>query len=218
MFEKIRLPLISILVFLSFVLLWRFFDLPSQEVLVSISKDYFDRYGFLTILLASIIEGMLVVGFYVPGGVVIFTGVILSAGNPNQAILSISATILGFIIAHSFNYFIGRYGWYKLFVKFGFRDSLEEAKNAFESKGYGAIFMSYWNPNIASLISTCAGVLKINFYKFTLNSILAVIIWSTFWGLTAYLLGEQILSYLVYVFLTVMVLWIGFITKKSLVF
>lgn len=216
MFQKIKLPLVISFIFLFFILLWYFLDLPSQDALVAMSKNYFDKYGFLTILIASLIEGMLVVGFYIPGGVVIFTGVILSAGDPSQAVFSVLATIIGFIFAYSFNYFLGKYGWYKLFVKFGLKDSLEEAKHKFENNGYKAIYMSYWQPNLASLISTCAGILKMNLYKFTLHSVLAVVLWSVFWGMSAYLLGEQVLSYLIYIFFAVMLVWIISIVVANL--
>ncbi len=216
-FQKIKLPLIIIIIFLIFILFWKILDLPSDQVLIQLAKDYFIKYGFLTVLLASLIEGMLMVGFYLPGGVVIFAGVILSGGNPNQAILSVSASILGFILAYSFNYLLGKYGWYRIFIKFGLKDSLEEAKDKFEKYGYKAIYMSYWQPNLGSLISTCAGILKSNFYKFTLHSILASTLWYSFWGIVTYVFGEKILSYLVFVFFGIMILWIFsiiFLNKK----
>lgn len=216
MFQKIKLPVVISLIFLFFILMWNVLNLPSDGEMIALSKDYFAKYGFLTLLIAAIIEGMLVVGFYIPGGVVIFAGVILSAGNPSQAVFAVVATMIGFIIAYSFNYFLGKYGWYRLFVKFGLKDSLEEAKHKFEIHGYKAIYMSYWQPNLGSFISTCAGILKLNFYKFFLHSILAGVLWSSFWGLSAYLLGEQILPYLIPVFFGVMVIWILSIIKTNL--
>lgn len=218
MLQKIKLPLIITSVFLIFILLWKILNLPSDEVLIQLAKDYFIKYGFSTVFLASLIEGMLMVGFYIPGGVVIFTGVILSAGNPNQAILSVSASIVGFILAYSFNYLLGKYGWYKVFVKFGMKNSLEEAREKFEKYSFKAIYMSYWQPNLGSLISTCAGILKSDFYKFTLHSILGATLWYSFWGFVTYLLGEGILSYLVFIFFGIMILWIlsiVFLNKKD---
>lgn len=209
MFKKLALPLFCVLFFLALIGIWELLGLPSEEELVEVAREYFFTYGLITIFVASLIESMLVVGWYLPGGLIIFLGVILSAGNPKQAALSILCTIVGFSLGYIANYFLGYYGWYKLFTKFGLSKSLDKAQEQFQKHGYRAIYMSYWQPNLAALVSTSAGVLKASRRKFILTSTIATIIWSLFWGICAYFLGEKILSYLGIVFFGIMGVWIG---------
>lgn len=211
MFNKLKVPIVIILIFVSFILIWDLLNLPPDEVLLSMAQSYFLKYGFITIILASIIEGALVIGWYLPGGVVIFTGVILASGDPKRAILSVLATIIGLSLAYILNYFIGRYGWYRAFVVFGLKNSLENSKVQFQKYGYKAIFMSYWQPNLAALVSTSAGILHIPFKRFFIYSTFAAITWSVFWGTMAYVFGQKILKYLGIVFFGVMIVWIIYI-------
>lgn len=208
MLQKLKTPILIIVVFTVLILLWNLFNLPSEEVLIDVVKSYFSKYGLVTVLLASVVEGMLVVGWYLPGGLVIFLGVILSAGDPYRATLSVIATIIGFCIAYTFNYFLGKHGWYKVFTIFGLKNSLEKAEVQFHKHGYRAMFLSYWQPNLAALISTGAGVLKAPFKKFFFYSTISTILWSVFWGIVAYILGQKVLSYLGVVFFGIMVGWI----------
>jgi len=208
MFKKLKTPLILIIVFVSIILLWDLLDLPPEEVLIEMAKGYFEKYGLVTVLLAAIVEGALVVGWYLPGGLVIFLGVILASGDPYRATLSVIATIIGFCIAYTFNYFLGRYGWYQVLTVFGLKDSLQKAERSFQKHGYKAMLLSYWQPNLAALVSTSAGVLKTPFKKFFIYSTLATMLWSAFWGIMAYLVGQKILEYLGMVFFGIMIIWV----------
>lgn len=215
MIQKLKLPIFVLLISLSFILVWKILDLPSDEVLINMARGFFLKYGFVTVLLAAIIESMLVVGWYLPGGIVIFSGVILASGHPYLALLSVLATIIGCIIGYTANYFLGKYGWYRLFTKFGLSKSLEEAQIQFKKYGYHAMYMSYWQPNLAALISTCAGIAHSSFSKFFFHTTISTILWSLFWGGSAYILGEKVLSYLGIVFFGVMIVWIVYIIYKN---
>ncbi|HRH25243.1 MAG TPA: VTT domain-containing protein [Candidatus Paceibacterota bacterium] len=208
MLKKLKLPILIILIFIAIIGLWKVLGLPSEEVLIEKTREYFFKYGLITVFIASILESMLLVGWYLPGGLIIFLGVILSAGNPVLATLSVLCTILGFSIGYTFNYFLGYYGWHKLFIKFGLAGSLEKAKENFQKYGFKAIYASYWQPNLGALISTSAGTLRAPKNKFIFVSTTATIVWSAFWGLCAYFIGEKILSYLGIVFFVIMSLWV----------
>jgi len=214
-FQKIKLPLFLIFFFLLLILLWKLFKLPPEEELIEIARGYFERFGLLTVLVASIIEGALLAGWYVPGGLVIFLGVILSH-DPKQAVLSVLLTIVGFLIAYVFNYFVGKYGWYKVLLKLGVKSSLEKAQKDFNKHGFKTIYLSYWEPNLASLISTAAGIAQAPFRKFFFTSVMATFLWAIFWGTIAYIFGEQILQYLGGIFFGVIIIWIIFIIVKHI--
>ena len=206
--KKLSLPLTCIAIVLSLSLIWHLFDFPPREEMIVMAKSYFEQYGLVTVFLASLIEGMLLVGWYLPGGLVIFLGVILSAGNPERAILSVLATVAGLFVAYLTSYALGRYGWYKLFMALGLKGPLRDAQAKFEKQSFKAIYATYWQPNLAGLISTSAGILHASFKKFFVASLIATILWSTFWGSAAYFFGEKILDYLGAVFFVTMAGWI----------
>lgn len=213
-FSKIKLPLFIILFFLTLSLLWKLLGLPPEEKLIEMARGYFERYGVITVFFAAIIEGALLAGWYVPGGLVIFLGVILSH-DIERAMLSVLVTILGFLIAYTLNYYVGKYGWYKVLLKFGVRKSLEKAEHNFDKYGWRTIYFSYWEPNLASLVSTAAGIAQANIKKFALHTIVATIWWGIFWGSMAYVFGEKILEYLGPVFFAVMIGWIVYLIIKA---
>ena len=190
---------------------WRFFGLPPQEELIDIAKTYFDKYGLAILLVSSLIEGTVLVGWYYPGSLVIFLGVIL-AGKDIKAVVAAVATItIGLFFAYIVNFLLGKYGWYRLLLKFGLREALEDAKARVTKHGLVAIFMSYWQPNLAALVATSAGILDFSFTKFLIYSLVAAVIWNTFWGTLVYFIGEEVLNLvgLRFVFLAIF-LWIAY--------
>lgn len=208
--QKIKVPILIGTFFITVLLLWNLFNLPSEDELISLARNYFQHYGVVTVFFAAIIEGALFAGWYAPGGLVIFLGVIFSR-SPQQAVASVVATILGFTIAYTLNFFIGKYGWYKALFRLGVRKPLEKANTSFEKYGFRAIYLSYWEPNLASLISTTAGIAKVSFRKFFIASGVATVFWGIFWGSITYIFGQKILNYLGLVFLAAMLGWIVWI-------
>ena len=101
---------------------------------------------------------------------------------------------IAFFVSYIMNYLIGKYGWYKLFVKFGLKKPLDNAQKRLNKHGLKAIMFSYWEPNLASITATAAGVLKLSIKKFILYSIIGVIVWNTFWGVLVFKLGEEALK------------------------
>lgn len=215
MLKKIRLPLIILGVFCFLLLLRKLFPTFEEQKLIETIRTYYLGYGVITVFLAALIEGLLVVGWYLPGGVVVFLGVILSANNPLLAVYSVGATILGFLLAYTINYFLGRFGWYRLFTRFGLKGALEEVKPRVEKHLCKSIFFSYWQPNLGTLVATSAGILRTPFSHFLLYSTIATVLWSSFWGTVTYFLGMTIISYLETVFLLVLTSWIIFLVIKK---
>lgn len=209
--KKALLPLSILGIFMLFYIAWRFFGLPPQDELIEIAKTYFDRYGLAILLVSSLIEGTVLVGWYYPGSLIIFLGVIL-AGRDIKAVVAAVATItVGLFFAYIINFLLGKYGWYRLLLKFGLKEALEDAKARVSKHGLVAIFMSYWQPNLAALVATSAGILDFSFKKFMAYSLAAAVIWNTFWGVLVYSIGERVLNLvgLRFVFLAIF-LWIAY--------
>jgi membrane protein DedA with SNARE-associated domain len=193
-FKKALLPLSVLGVFLIIYVAWRFFGLPPEDELIEIARLYFDKYGLAILLVSALIEGTVLVGWYYPGSLVIFLGVILAGPDVTNIVKAVAVITIGLFFAYILNFFIGKYGWYRLLLKFGLKEALEDAKERVTRHGWLAIFISYWQPNLAALVATSAGILDFSFGKFFLYSLIAAIIWNTFWGVLVYFIGEGALS------------------------
>jgi membrane-associated protein len=192
--KQIWLPLVLLGLCFSILLIWRVFDLPTQEEMVRIARLYFEKYGLITLFISSIIEGILVLGWYYPGSLVIFLGVIFAGKDIPKVIEAVAIITAGLLIAYIIDFFMGKYGWYRLLLKFGLRKPIDVAKQRLEKRGMTAIYASFWDPNLAGLTSTAAGILQFTFKKVFKHFLLALIIWNIFWGTLVYFLGEAALS------------------------
>ena len=190
--KLLSLPLTLLVGFISLFIIWRVFELPPAETIIEHLNVWFNSYGLIIFFISAFIEGILFFGGYFPGVFIIFVSV-LSANSLPEALLRISITTIGLTFAHMVNYTLGRYGWYKLLVRFGLRGPIEDAKDKLIKRGTIAIFASYWLPSISTLTDTAAGILRMSFKKFIYSSISASIFWNLLVGLIVYFVGEKIL-------------------------
>lgn len=217
------IPITLLLLSLVYNVLWIFFKLPKNEELVAIVAKFLETYGLWIVFVSAFIEGVLIAGNYFPGGLVVFLGVLASGNNLPKVAFVIILVTLAFSSAYAVNYVLGKYGWYKLLIKFGMSAQLEQAKTKLEKYSFKAIILSYWHPNLGALISTSAGILKMNFFKFILESLPVVLFWNIFWGTLVYFLGKKALNlvlslkYVIPVVIAwLLILWIKekYFTKK----
>lgn len=193
-FKKALLPLSILGVFLLIYLAWRFFGLPPEEKIIEIARFYFDQYGLVILLVSALIEGTVLVGWYYPGSLIIFLGVILAGKDVSRVAEVVTVITAGLFFAYILNFLLGKYGWYRLLLKFGLREALGDAKERVTKHGLVAIFMSYWQPNLAALVAISAGILDFSFKKFLIYSLVAAALWNTFWGVLVYFVGKSALS------------------------
>lgn len=187
-------PLSLAVLYFVVYLLWKLFHLPSDDRLIPLIKSYFEHYGLLIVFVGAVIEGFLLAGQYFPGGFIIFLGVI-TAGSVFRASEVVAVVCASFFIAYTLNYWVGKYGWYKLLVKFGLGKVLEESKEKVRNKGIlNTVFLTYWEPNLASITATAAGILDVPLGKFAWASAAGLVLWNVFWGILVYLLGDKALD------------------------
>ncbi len=159
------------------------------------------------LFVCAIIEGFFVLGSYFPGGAVIFLAVILA----DQDLLKITAIILlvtiAFMVSYTGDYYLGKFGWYKLFLKFGFKDGMEKAQLRLDKHVRKAIFYSYWDTSLASIMATTAGVLNVPYREFISNSVFSIVFWNTFWSAIIYFIGPSILDMSTSYMIMVIALW-----------
>jgi membrane protein DedA with SNARE-associated domain len=179
---------------LAYNLLWVLFKLPKDDELIALVGQFLNHYGLWIVFISAFIEGVLIAGNYFPGGLVVFLGVLASGNNIPKVAFVVFLVVLAFACSYCVNYVLGRYGWYKLLVKFGLSAQLETAKKKLEQHSFKAIVFSYWHPNVGALISTSAGILKMDFIKFISESLPILLFWNAFWGALVFFLGKQALN------------------------
>ena len=127
-------------------------------------------------------------------------GLWVSRGNMNFLIVVILSVVAGLIGSWCL-YFLGFYGGNFLLEKYTtkFPKQKQYIENKLEylrNKGGKGVFISRLIPVARTIIAIPAGVLKMNFLKFTVYSAMGIFIWNIVFISAGYILGEGILKYI----------------------
>jgi membrane protein DedA with SNARE-associated domain len=190
----IALPLGVLAVFGVLYAIWRVLDLPPEQTIIAIARPYLDRYGIAIVLLCAYVEGLLLIGWYFPGTLVVIFAFVAAGPDAARVAQIAVAAGSGLFAAYLTNFFAGKYGWYRLLLAFGLREPLERAQAQLTRYGLSAIITTYWQANLASCISTAAGILQLPFGRFAAISFLAEAFWISFWATLIFFLGQAALS------------------------
>lgn len=161
--------------------------------------DYLSQYGTVFIFIIIFLEYLNLPGL--PAGIIMpVAGLWVSRGNMNFLIVVILSVVAGLIGSWCL-YFLGFYGGNFLLEKYTtkFPKQKQYIENKLEylrSKGGKGVFISRLIPVARTIIAIPAGVLKMNFLKFTVYSAMGIFIWNTVFISAGYILGEGILKYI----------------------
>jgi membrane protein DedA with SNARE-associated domain len=206
----IAFPLTVLAVFLVLYAIWIALDLPPEDTVIDIARGYLDRYGGVIVLICAYLEGLLLIGWYFPGTLVIIFALIVAGPDASRVAQVAALAGSGLFAAYATNFLLGKYGWYRLLLAFGLREPLENAQRRLTRYGLSAIFTSYWQANLASVISTAAGILQFSVARFLAYSLLAEAFWITFWATLIFFLGQSALSLAGFRMILLMILiWIA---------
>ena len=190
----VALPLAVLAVFGLLYAIWLALDLPPEATIIAIGKGYLDRYGLWIVLVCGYLEALVVIGWYFPGTLVIIFAMIAASGEPLRYVETAAIGAFGLYCGQVTNFLAGRYGWYRLLLAFGLREPLEKGKRRLTRYGLSAIFTTYWQANLASCISTAAGILQFPARRFLVLAFIAQALWFAFWATLIFLLGPAALS------------------------
>lgn len=209
--------IISVVVGIGLLVLMRLVATP--EEIVSNLTNWYEQYGYWVIFISALVEGIFVVNLYFPGSTAILLGGALSSQNELSAILLVLLIILGFFIAYTFNYFLGKFGLYRLLLRFGYKDSIEGTRQSLVLKGPKMMLVSFFHPNVGSVVTTGAGIINMPIRQFLLWCFISLVIWDTIWGIIVYTLSNQVISllgsWLAIPFMLVWILLIYFILRRN---
>ena len=159
---------------------------------------YFIQYGAFFIYLIVLLEYLNLPGF--PAGVIMpLAGIWAAQGEisfPLVMVLTVAAGLTGSLAL----YLLGRYGGNKVlgfyFKKFPkHQPVIEEKMNYLREKGCIGVFVSKLLPMVRTLISIPAGMVKMDFVKYTVSSVCGIFLWNlTFVG-AGYFFGDAAIKF-----------------------
>lgn len=161
--------------------------------------QYFLQYGCFFIYLIVLLEYMNLPGF--PAGIIMpLAGIWAANGKisfPLVMLLSVLAGLTGSWIL----YFLGRMGGPKAmefyFKKFPKHQAvIEEKMEMLREKGSVGVFVSKLLPMVRTIISIPAGMVRMNFVKYTVSSVLGIFLWNLIFIGAGYYFGEEAIKIL----------------------
>lgn len=161
--------------------------------------EYFENYGAIAIFVIVLLEYLNLPGF--PAGIIMPMAGIWAANGKLSFLLTIAISVLAGLTGSWILYFFGRFGgdvFLKAYVK-KFPKQQKAIDRNFEmirQKGCAGIFISKLIPMVRTLISIPAGVLHIDFMKYTISSALGIFVWNFFFVGAGYLMGNKVFELL----------------------
>ncbi|MGF0033142.1 DedA family protein [Bariatricus sp. SGI.154] len=159
--------------------------------------QYFTQYGAIFVFLIVLLEYMNLPGF--PAGVIMpLAGIWAARGEISFQLvlaLSVAAGLTGSWIL----YFLGRLGG-EAFLRFYIRkfpkhkELIEKNVDTLRRKGAIGVFIAKLVPMVRTLISIPAGMISMEFGRYTVSSALGVFVWNLVFVGAGYFLGDTVWS------------------------
>jgi membrane protein DedA with SNARE-associated domain len=153
-------------------------------------------YGYLAVFVVVGVEG---IGIPIPGETMLVTAAIYAGTTNRLSIVGvIAASAAGAIAGNNIGYVIGRTGGYRLLKRYGGYIRLEEnrlrlGQYLFHKHGPKVVFFGRFIAVLRIFAAFLAGVNHMHWRRFLIFNGAGGIIWSTLYGVAAYLLGQQLL-------------------------
>jgi membrane protein DedA with SNARE-associated domain len=154
-------------------------------------------YGYLAVFIFVGVES---IGVPVPGETMLVTAAIYAGTTGRLSIFwVIVAAAAGAIVGDNIGYAIGRTGGYRLVKRYGRYIRLEEnrlrlGQYLFDKHGSKVVFFGRFVSVLRIFAAFLAGVNHMHWRTFLIFNAAGGIIWSTLYGIAAYLLGKQLLQ------------------------
>ena len=154
-------------------------------------------YGYLAVFVFVGVES---IGVPVPGETMLVTAAIYAGTTGRLSIFwVIVASAAGAIVGDNIGYAIGRTGGYRLVKRYGRYIRLEEnrlrlGQYLFDKHGSKVVFFGRFVSVLRIFAAFLAGVNRMHWRTFLIFNAAGGIIWSTLYGIAAFLLGKQLVQ------------------------
>lgn len=160
---------------------------------------YLENYGLLALFVVVLLEYMNLPGF--PAGIIMpLSGIWAYQFNKSFLLVMVISVIAG-LIGSWILYFLGFYigtpllNWFRnKFTKQGV--ALDKAIDQLTNKGYLGLFIAKLLPVVRTIIFIPAGVIKMDFYKYSFYSTIGITIWNLVFVGAGYIFGSAALNWL----------------------
>lgn len=161
--------------------------------------NYLSQYGLIFIFIIVFLEYLNLPGL--PAGVIMpLAGLCISRGEMNfifALMLSVIAGVIGSWVLYFLGFYAGNFLLDKYIKRFPKQKKyIDEKLEYLRSKGHIGVFISRLIPVARTIIAIPAGLLKMNFFKYTVYSAMGIFIWNTTLISAGYILGEGIFKYI----------------------
>ena len=170
---------------------------PVLEFFASNLDSLLATYGYLAVFVFVGVES---IGVPVPGETMLVTAAIYAGTTGRLSIFwVIVASSAGAIVGDNIGYVIGRTGGYRLVKRYGRYIGLEEdrlrlGQYLFDKHGSKVVFFGRFVSVLRIFAAFLAGVNQMHWRRFLIFNAAGGIVWSTIYGVAAFLLGKQLLQ------------------------
>lgn len=209
--SSVTTPLILIIIYIALTILLKSL-FPTGQALVDQLTSIYGRFGYEIIILGSLMEALVLVNMFTPGVVAVGLGVIFAKSGQLDLTLAIILAVLGSLVGFMVDFLLGRFGFAKILERVGYGKIVDEAKSKLEGFNFRTFSLAFMHPNLGALVSLAAGILRMDFKKFFLLSLLSTLVWYILWGVLIFVLGEAFLvvltKYTYILFILVGAIWL----------
>lgn len=157
--------------------------------------DYFTQYGAIAIFVVVFLEYLNLPGF--PAGVIMpLAGGWAAHGKISflgTMLLTVAAGVCGSWLLYLLGYKGGAFLLEKYLKKFpSHKEKIDKNFEMLKKRGCIGVFIGKLIPVMRTLISIPAGVMKMDFWKYTISSALGVAVWNLFFVGAGYILGDAV--------------------------
>ena len=169
-----------------------------NSLLSIFSIDDLVRFGGLFILCLLVYGSTgLFIGFIIPSGAVVFAaGLYSAAGELKETIVTVCALLtISSVLGDMTGYWIGRQAGPALYKrkdsKFFKKQYLVKTEQFYDKYGRIALMAGFFLPIIRTFSPVIAGIVKMDFRRFALSSVLGSSLWIVSFALAGYFIGKQ---------------------------
>lgn len=154
-----------------------------MEQVIDFIEPYFDRWGYLIVFLAILLENSAFIGAVVPGDIILLLGGFYAERGSLDLPPIMALAFVGALIGDSIGYVIGRVGGRRLIVRYGHRvflpaERIARVERYFAEYGLVAVLIGRFAPGIRVVNTFVAGMSRMAYPRFLAAVAAAALVWS----------------------------------------
>ncbi len=159
-----------------------------------ILESAFVNFGYLIVFFAAFFESVILLGFLLPGGLIVLLGGYFAQQNQISVVLVTILAWSGMFLGDLLNYWLGKKGFHKKLIKSPkwqrLMKNYNSAENFINKYGALAIFYSHILGYMRSVICFSAGVISFPRRKYIFTVLTASLFWSLLFVGLGFMFGE----------------------------